>query len=57
MRSGKKPTRAERKLLARWSLDPANWLVCKRGPEKTVVRHRHTEAVKEIPEGYAGRNH
>lgn len=41
MKHGKKPTVAQRKLMQKWGLDPANWLVVKDTPSEMVVVHRH----------------
>lgn len=41
MKHGMKPTRAQRKLIERWRLDPQNWLVVKDTPTEMVLVHRH----------------
>jgi hypothetical protein len=57
MMNGKKPTREDRKMFKRWNLCINNWFICKRAPGVTVVQHRHTGVLKEIPEGYDKRNY
>lgn len=41
MKHGTKPTRAQRKIISHWHLDPANWLVAKDTPTEMVLVHRH----------------
>lgn len=50
MKHGKKPTVAQRKLMQKWKLDPANWLVVKDTPSEMVLVHRHFDnKTKKIP--------
>jgi len=52
MKHGKKPTAAQRKLIQKWNLDPANWLVVKDTPSEMVLIHRHFDSkTKVIPKG------
>lgn len=52
MKHGKKPTLAQRKLMQKWKLDPANWLVVKDTPNEMVLVHRHSDSTtKVIPKG------
>ena len=43
MKNGKKPTREQRKLLSRWNLDPAVWLVTKDTPDRMELVHRFSD--------------
>ena len=43
MKHGKKPTREQRKLLGKWKLDPAVWLVVKDTPEQMMLVHRYSD--------------
>lgn len=55
MKHGKNPTREQKKLLIKWKLDPAMWLVVKDTPERMELVHRHFDRVtKIVPKG--GRN-
>ncbi len=52
MKHGKKPTREQRKLLMKWKLDPAMWLVVKDTPDEMMLVHRHFDSTtKVIPKG------
>ena len=52
MKHGKKPTREQMKLIQKWKLDPANWLVVKDTPDQMVLVHRHFDnKTKVIPKG------
>jgi hypothetical protein len=43
---------AQRKLIQKWKLDPANWLVVKDTPDQMVLVHRHFDTkTKVIPKG------
>ena len=54
MKHGKKPTREQRKLLAKWKLDPDMWLVVKDTPTQMLLVHRHFDkTTKIIPKGGA----
>lgn len=48
MKHGKKPTVAQRKLIAGRGLDPAVWLVVKDMPDKMELVHRHFDRTKRI---------
>lgn len=53
MKHGKKPTREQRKLLQKWKLDPAMWLVVKDTPTQMLLVHRHFDkTTKIIPKRY-----
>lgn len=43
MKHGKKPTVKQCKLMQRWRLDPADWLVAKDTPEEMVIVHRYSD--------------
>jgi hypothetical protein len=52
MKHGKKPTREQRKLLQKWKLDPAMWLVVKDTSTQMLLVHRHFDkTTKIIPKG------
>lgn len=52
MKHGKKPTREQRKLLEKWKLDPAMWLVVKDTHTQLLLVHRHFDkTTKIIPKG------
>jgi hypothetical protein len=54
MKHGKKPTVAQRKLMQKWKLDPANWLVVKDTPNEMVLVHRHSDSTtRTIQKGVA----
>lgn len=44
MKHGKKPTRGQKKLMQKWNLDPANWLVVKDTPTEMVLVHRCSDS-------------
>ena len=48
MKHGKNPTREQRKLLQKWKLDPAVWLVVKDTPERMELVHRHFDTTTKI---------
>lgn len=48
MKHGVKPTRNQKKLMQKWKLDPADWLVVKDLPDRIELVHRHFERVKKI---------
>jgi hypothetical protein len=54
MRS-KRPTRAQKIIIKRWHLNPENWLVKKETPYEMTIVHKHTEAIRIIPEGNKGK--
>lgn len=43
MKHGKKPTVAQRKLMQKWKLNPADWLVERDTPEKMELVHRYSD--------------
>lgn len=50
MKHGKKPTREQRKLITKWRMDPAMWLVVKDTPELMELVHRYSDHTrKRIP--------
>ncbi|WP_157723874.1 DUF6906 family protein [Domibacillus aminovorans] len=49
MKQGKKPSRAERKVILSYGLSPLNWLISKKHNGMYTLVHRHTGQVKEIP--------
>lgn len=52
MKHGKKPSRAQMKLMVKWKLDPTMWLVSKDTATEMVLVHRHFEnRTKTIPKG------
>ena len=52
MKHGKRPTREQRKLMEKWKLDSAMWLVVKDTPERMELVHRHFDyKTKIIPKG------
>lgn len=48
MKNGKKPTREQRKLLQKWKLDPAMWLVVKNTPDRMELVHRYFDHTRKI---------
>ena len=48
MKHGCKPTREQRKLLQKWNLDPAVWLVTKDTPEEMHLIHRYSDSTEKI---------
>ena len=52
MKHGKKPTRAQMKLMVKWKLDPTMWLVSKDTATELVLVHRiFDDRTKTIPKG------
>ncbi len=52
MKHGKKPTREQMKLLQKWKLDPAVWLVVKDTPDRMELVHRYSDkTTRIIPKG------
>lgn len=45
MKQLKKPTREQRKLLEKWKLNPADWLVERDTPTEMKLVHRHFDSV------------
>lgn len=48
MKHGKKPTRAQRMLLQKRKLNPADWLIERETPEHFVLVHRHFDNKTKI---------
>ena len=48
MKSGRKPTRNQRKFIEAHRLDAANWLVVKDTPSEMVLSHRHSDATTKV---------
>lgn len=48
MKNGKKPTREQRKLIEKWKLDPAVWLVTKDTPDRMELVHRYSDKTKRV---------
>lgn len=52
MKHGKNPTVAQRKLMLKWKLDPAVWLVVKDTPDRMELVHRYSDrTTKTIHKG------
>lgn len=49
MKSGKKPTVAQRKLIQACNLNSDNWLVSKNNDGMLTLVHRETGTVRKIP--------
>ncbi|AJD92063.1 hypothetical protein JMA_27460 [Jeotgalibacillus malaysiensis] len=49
MKSGKRPSRAERYVLIKYGCNPRNWLISKKVEGRFLLRHRLTDQTKEIP--------
>lgn len=50
MKHGKRPTVQQRKLMTKWKLNSADWLVVKDTPEEMLLVHRHFDnRMKTIP--------
>lgn len=48
MKNGKRPTRAQKKLMQKWNMNPADWLVVKDTPEAMTLVHRLSDSTKKI---------
>lgn len=48
MKNGKKPTVRQCKLMQRWKLNPADWLVVKDTPEQMALVHRYSDKTRKI---------
>lgn len=48
MKHGKKPTVNQCKLMQRWQLDPAHWLVVKDTPEEMHLVHRFSDTTTKV---------
>jgi hypothetical protein len=55
VKQGKNPTRAQKILLRKKRMNPADWLVERDTPEKLVLRHRHFDTVTKTI--YKGETH
>ena len=52
IKHGKKPTVSQRKLIQKWNLDPAVWLVTKDTPDRMELVHRYSDkTTRIIPKG------
>ena len=49
MKNGKRPTRAQKKLMSQYKLNYENWLVIKDTPEQMTVVHRYSNQTRVIP--------
>lgn len=48
MKHGKKLTVQQRKLIQKWNLDPAVWLVVKDKPDQMELVHRYSDKTTRI---------
>lgn len=48
MKHGKKPSREQRKMLAKYHLNAADWLVTKDVPEFMEIVHRFSDSTKKV---------
>ena len=52
MKAGKNPTVAQMKLMVKWKIDPAMWLVSKDTTTEMVLIHRYSDkTIRIIPKG------
>ena len=51
IKHGKKPTREQRKLMAKWKVNTYDWLVERETSTELVLIHRHFDVKKIIPKG------
>ena len=51
MKHGTKPTREQRKLMAKWKVDTYDWLVERETSTELVLIHRHFDTKKIKPTG------
>ena len=52
MKHGKKPTREQRKLMAKWKVNTYDWLVERETSTELVLVHRYFDKTKKtIPKG------
>ena len=49
MKNGKRPTRAQKKLMSKYKLNYENWLVVKDTPTEMLVVHRYSDQTRVIP--------
>ena len=40
---GRRPTKRQKEVIARWHLNPANWLVCKAPTGELHIKNRNTK--------------
>lgn len=48
MKQGKNPTVAQKKRMAKYKLNPDNWLIVKDCREEFLIRHRESGATRSI---------
>lgn len=48
MKHGRKPTREQRKLLAKYNLNAADWLVTKDTSTELVIVHRYSDSTVRV---------
>lgn len=54
MKNGKRPTVRQKKLMARWRLNPDDWLVVKDTPDAMTLVHRLSDrTTRVIPKRYS----
>ncbi len=51
MKHAKRLTRAHKILLTKYRLNPDNWLYARETPDRLVLVHRHTGAVRVMAKG------
>lgn len=51
MKSGRRPTKKQKMMLAQFGFNPENWLIVKNLPYELHVVHRETGKQKSIPRG------
>ena len=49
MKNGKRPTKAQKKILAFYGFHPEDWLISKTTSTELVILHRYTERTRQIP--------
>ena len=49
MKNGKRPTKAQKKILAFYGFHPEDWLISKNTSTELVILHRYTERTRHIP--------
>lgn len=57
MKNGKRPTKAQKKILAFYGFHPEDWLISKNTSTELVILHRYTERTRHIPKHRDTRNH
>ena len=48
MKHGCRPTREQRKMLDKYNLNAADWLIVKDTPEQMTIVHRYSDSTKKI---------